>query len=156
MSLMRRLIDAQYRFYDRIRHRGAFTVANRSGTAAGFEHMRGFRQALVVTFKRSGEPVPTPVNFGLADDGLLYFRTEPRVAKVKRIRNDPHVRVGPCNPRAKPLGPMAEGRARILPPQDHARAYGVIAANWSMAMKLYEKVADRLPVELAYVEVTPV
>jgi uncharacterized protein len=153
---MSKLIDAQYRVYDRLRHRDAFAAARRPGDASGFEHMRGARQALVVTFKRSGEPVPTPVNFGLDDDGgRLFFRTEARLAKVARIRNEPHVRVGPCNLRGRPTGPMAEGRARILPAEEHERAYAAIARNWSAAMKPYEKVADRVPVELAYVEVTP-
>lgn len=152
---MSRLVDAQYRVYDRMRHRDASEVARRPGSAPDFEHMRDARQALVVTFKRSGEPVPTPVNFGLDDEGRLFFRTEARLAKVARIRNDPHVRVGPCNLRGRPAGPMAEGRARILPPEDHHRAYTAIARNWSTAMKPYEKVADRMPVELAYVEVEP-
>ena len=150
-----RLLDAQYRVYDRMRHRDAFAVARRPGTAPSFEHMRGARQALVVTFKRDGEPVPTPVNFGLDEAGHLFFRTEARTPKVARIVNDPHVRVGPCNLRGRPTGPVAEGRAQILPPGDHGRAHAAIARNWSTAMKPYEKVANRVPVELAYVEVTP-
>jgi PPOX class probable F420-dependent enzyme len=152
---MSRLIDAQYRVYDRMRHPRAFEVAREPGTATGFESLRGVRQALVVTFKRSGEPVPTPVNFGLGDDGLLYFRSEPRVAKIRRIRNDPHVRVCACNFRGKPTGPVAEGSARVLPPDEERRAYDALDANWGAGSRPYEKIADRLPVELVYVEVTP-
>ena len=77
----------------------------------GFEHLRGHKYCLLVTYKRSGEPVPTPVWFGLGD-GELYVRSEADVAKVKRIRNDSRVRVAPCTVRGKPLGPPAEGRAR--------------------------------------------
>jgi PPOX class probable F420-dependent enzyme len=148
-------MDLQYRLYDRMRHRRAFEVAQQHGTASDFESLRGARQALVVTFKRSGEPVPTPVNFGLDDEGRLYFRSEPHVAKARRIRNDPHVRVCACNMRGKPTGPLAEGRARVLPPEEGRRALDAIAANWSLPMRPFERGVDRLPVELVYVEVTP-
>jgi uncharacterized protein len=157
VTVATRLIDAQYRVYDRMRHPRAFEAARSPGSAADFSALRGSRQALVVTFKRSGEPVPTPVNFGLDDEGRLYFRSERRVAKVRRIEKDPHVRVGPCNFRGKPTGPLAEGRARVLPPEGTEHAYAAIAANWGPGSRPYEKVADRYLDEetAAYVEVTP-
>jgi uncharacterized protein len=153
---MSKVLDLQYRVLDRARHPSAMEMAGQQGTTGDFSALRGARQALVVTFKRSGQPVPTPVNVGLDHDGRLYFRSEPRVAKIRRIQRDPHVRVAPCNFRGKPLGPMAEGRARVLPPEDEERAYAAIEANWSPGMKVFEKGADRLPVEMVYVEVEPV
>ena len=153
---MSKVLDLQYRVLDRARHRRAFEAAREQGTAGDFSALRAARQALVVTFKRSGEAVPTPVNFGLDDAGRLYFRSEPRVAKIRRIERDPHVRVAPCSFRGKPLGPMAEGRARVLPPDEEERAYRAIEENWSPGMKVFEKGADRLPVEMIYVEVEPV
>ena len=154
---MSRVMDLQYRVYDRLRHRRAFEVAREEGTASGFDACRAARQCLVVTFKRSGEPVPTPVNFGLDDQGRLYFRSEPHVAKVRRIKRDPHVRIGPCNIRAKPTGPLAEGRARVLlaGSPDEVHAAEVVAANWSPAMRPFEKAGDRLGIDMVYVEVTP-
>jgi PPOX class probable F420-dependent enzyme len=152
---MSRVMDAQYKLYDRMRHKRAFEVAREEGTAHDFEPLRGHRQALVVTFKRSGEPVPTPVNFGLDDDGRLYFRCEPHVAKIRRIRNDAHVRVCPCNLRGKPTGPLAEGAARVLPPEEEERAHRAIASNWSAPMSLLERGGDRFGLDVVYVEVTP-
>jgi len=146
-------MDVQYRIYDRIRHPRALAVARERGTARDFSALRGARQALLVSFKRSGEPVPTPVNFGLADDRTLYFRSEPQVAKIRRIKRDPHVRVGPCSFRGKPLGPMAEGRARVVTPEDEERAHTVIASNWGRGSGIYERTGDRLGHELVYVQV---
>jgi PPOX class probable F420-dependent enzyme len=145
----------QYKLYDRMRHPRAFEVAREEGTAPDFSALRGVRQCLVVTFRKSGEPVPTPVNFGLSDDGRLYFRSEPHVAKIRRIRRDPHVRVCPCNLRGKPLGPLAEGTARILPPSENERAREIVAANWSAVMKPFERGGDRIGLAMVYVEVTP-
>jgi uncharacterized protein len=152
---MSRLVDLQYRVLDRIRHRDAFEVARRPGTASGFDGFRGARQCLVVSFKRSGEPVPTPVNFGLAT-GRLYFRSEPRSAKVKRIRRDPHVRVCPCDLRGKPTGATVEGTARVLAGEEAERADAALAGNWTKGMKAMERGLDRLPIEIVYVEVEPV
>ena len=152
--MIERLVDMQNRFYDRMRHREAFRAAGEPGSAGDFEGFRGHHYCLVVTFKRSGEAVPTPVLFGLAE-GKLYFRTETGTAKLKRIRNDPHVRVGPCNWRAKPKGPLVEGTARILPPSRNEFAYAALRANYTFGMRMFESGIDRLPVEVAYVEVTP-
>ena len=150
-----RFMALQYKLYDNWRHRQAYELAGKQGTAPDFEHLRGARQCVVVTFKRSGEPVPTPVNFGLSDDGKLYFRSEPHVAKVKRMRRDPHVRVWPCTMRGKPLGPSAEGRARILPEEENERAYEIVASNWRADMRVIERGYDRIGVPTVYVEIAP-
>ena len=155
MSLGTRLADMQYRFYDRVRHREAYAVAGTEGGARGFETLRGRKHALVVTFKRSGEPVPTPVWFGLSDDGKLYFRSESRTAKVRRIRNDPRVRVAPCNVRAKPLGAAAEGRARVLPPEENEHAEAVIQSNYGVGRLMFERPAERMMDDIVYVEIEP-
>ena len=145
----------QNRLFDRLRHRRAFEAARETGTAGDFSHFRGVRQCVIVTFRKSGEPVPTPVNFGLADDRTLLFRTEPHVGKLKRLRRDPHVRVFPCNLRGKPLGAVVEGTARVLPDSERERADGVISGNWDAPTKIVERGYDRIGIEMVYLEVTP-
>jgi len=97
--------------------------------------------------------MPTPVWFGLAD-GKVYFRTEERVGKVRRIRANDRVLVGPCDSRGKPLGPAVEGRARILPAGEEARAESAIQANFGLGRRVYKGVAGSGP-RFVYVEVTP-
>jgi uncharacterized protein len=154
LSLPSRLMAVQYRVFDWMRHRRAFEVAHEEGTAPDFEGFRGARQALVVTFKRSGEPVPTPINFGLAE-GKLYFRSEPHVAKIRRLKREPRVRLCPCNLRGKPLGPMVEARAEILPQSENERCHAIVKANWRADTKLIERTYDRFSVPEVYVDVTP-
>lgn len=153
---MSRAMDASYRLMELSRHRKAAEIARRPPKAEGFAELEGARQALVVTYKRSGEPVPTVVNCALSEDERLYFRSEPQTAKVKRIGNDPRVMVGPCSVRGKPRGGMASGRARILAPEESKHAYELIRGNWSLAMRPSELAMDRLGLEVVYVEVTPV
>lgn len=155
LPLPSRIMAAQYKVYDRMRHRRAFEIAREEGTAKDFESLRKARQCLVVTFRRSGEPVPTPVNFGLSDDGRLYFRSEPHVAKIKRLKRDSHVRVCACNLRGKPRGSLVEATARVLPESETERANAIVEANWRLDMKIFERSYDRIGVPEVYVEVTP-
>ena len=99
--------------------------------------------------------MPTPVWFGLGDDGRLYFRSEAKVGKIKRIRNDGRVLVAPCSFRGRPLGPAVEGHARLLPSSEEDRAESALAANYGVGRKLYEGTGGRMGIETVYVEVTP-
>lgn len=145
----------QNKFLDAIRHRGAFEIARRPGVTGDFSSFRGRRQCLLVSFKRSGDAVPSPVNFGLSDEGLLYFRCDPGSAKLKRLNRDPHVRVCACSFRGKPLGPLVEGAARALEGAEAELAHVVVAANWDLFNRLYEGAVDRMDVSIKYVEVRP-
>ena len=145
----------QYRVLERVRHAGATEAASEAGTGTDFAGFSGHRQCLLVTFKRDGTAVPTPVNFGLIDDRRLVLRSEPHVAKVKRLLRDPHVRLCPCTFRGKPRGQMVEGRARVLPESEAQRADAAIRANYRLDMRVIEDGYDRIGVPMAYVEVTP-
>ena len=155
MSPGERFAAASNRFYLRIRHREAFRAAAEEGSVPDFAALRGRKYALLTTFKRDGTPIPTPVWFGVGEDGRMYVRSEAKVGKVKRIRNDPHVRVAPSTMRGKPTGPTTEGRGRVLPPEEEARAEAAIAANYGLFRRFYERGADRLDTELVYLEVVP-
>jgi uncharacterized protein len=150
---MSRLAALSNRFTDALRHKEAFGVTEAAAT--GFEHLQGRKYALLTTFRRSGEGVPTPVWFGLDDDGRMYFRTESHVGKVKRIRRDGRVLVAPCTVRGRPRGPAAEGRARVLAPEDADRAERAIQANYGLGRRVYEGAGSMANVDLVYVEITP-
>ena len=153
-SRVRRLM---FRGMDKMRHRGAFDVAAMT-TGVGFSGFDKTRQIVLVTFKRSGEAMPSPIYHGVAD-GKLYVRTDASTGKVKRLRNNPRVVVVPCSLRGKPKGRAVAGTARILPESEHARVDRVIAANWSAPIKVFErglaKGAEVFDIPAAYIEITP-
>ena len=155
MSVGERVAAASNRFYARIRHPGAFQAASQTGARRDLSPLAGHKYALLTTFRRSGEPVPTPVWFGMAE-GRAYVRTEADAAKVKRIRNQPRVTVAPCSVRGKPLGPVVEGRARVLSAEEEDRAEAALRANYGLGRQLYEGVADRTGVKAVYLEIAPV
>jgi uncharacterized protein len=144
------------RIYDALRHPSAAAVGEQSQTVSGLEHLRGRKYCLLVTYRRNGDAVPTPVWFGIGD-GKLYVRTEGDVAKVKRIRNDPRARIAPCTLRGKPIGPAAEGSARVIErgSPDEERAERALQANYGIGRRIYERVGARFSDDLVYIEVTP-
>ncbi|HZS72656.1 MAG TPA: PPOX class F420-dependent oxidoreductase [Candidatus Acidoferrum sp.] len=87
----------------------------------GFEVFRGQKYLSLETFRKSGEGVKTPVWFAAdprsdlsSGAAKLYAYTIGNSGKVKRMRNNPRVRVAPCDIRGNVTGPWLEGRAEIL------------------------------------------
>jgi PPOX class probable F420-dependent enzyme len=90
------------------------------------------RYISLTTFRKNGAGVATPVWFG-EEDGKLYVMTRSDMGKTKRIRNNSQVRVAPCTIRGKVTGPEFAGTARILPPEEQARARQAINRKYWMA-----------------------
>jgi uncharacterized protein len=155
MVVKHRVADLSYRMYDRFRHSSAFAAAARPGTARDFAGFSESEYAVLVTFRRDGTPVPTPVWFALVDDRHFVAGTDERTAKVRRIRNDPRVRVFPSDPRGKPLGPAVEGTARVLDGVDDRRqAEDALDRKYGRVRRVYERVMTR-PQDMLHIEVVP-
>jgi PPOX class probable F420-dependent enzyme len=154
MSVSERIAHASNRLYDALRSSEAREAADRDAGRGDLSSLEGHKYVLVTTYKRDGQPVPTPLWFGL-DQGKLYFRTYADAVKLKRIRNNPRVVVGPCDPRGKPKGEMVEAAARILPQAENERADRIVQSNYGLFRRLY-KAGFSGRVEDAFVEVTPV
>ena len=123
-----------------------------AGEAAGrVDDLRG-KHCLVVSYRRDGTPIPTPVWFGL-DEGRVYFRAEGDSGKVKRIRANPTVRLAPCDSRGRPTGPLLEATARVLAPGEEHTAERAIGTRYGPGRRLYERWFT-LPGGV-YVECTP-
>ncbi len=73
----------------------------------------GHKYLNLETFRRNGAGVRTPVWFAEKDGELLLY-TLADSGKVKRIRNNPRVRIVPSDLRGKVLGDWADATARFL------------------------------------------
>ena len=140
-------------FYDRIRHRSATSLAEQPATGS-IDDLDGRGYCVLLTYKRSGEPVPTPVWFGVAD-GKVYTRTEADSWKVKRIRRNGRVRVAPSTMRGRPLGPPFDGVARVLEAPEFERAERAVASNYGLDRRLYMRFLGEAPEDVTYIEVEP-
>ena len=79
----------------------------------GFTQLASQRYLNMETYKKTGEAVATPVWFA-EENGTFYTYSLANAGKVKRIRNNPKVRIVPCDVRGKPKGEWVEAKARIL------------------------------------------
>ena len=73
------------------------------------------------TFKKNGQGVKTPVWFVLHENAF-YAYTEADSWKVKRIRNNPRVRVAACSMRGDIKGPWLDGTASLVEGDDRLAA----------------------------------
>jgi uncharacterized protein len=150
MSVAERVSDGWNRLLGSIRDPAADELT--AGSRNDFEELQGHKHCLIVSYRRSGAPVPTPVWFGLSG-GKLYFRSEERVGKIKRIRANGRVLVAPCNSRGKPLGQGVEASARVLSEAEEERAEAAIQSNFGLGRRAYESAAMKLGPKGVYVEV---
>jgi len=120
--------------------------------AAGLESAR---TVCLATFRRDGRQVNTPVWVVQLGD-RLYVNTEAASAKVKRIRNNPRIRIAPSTMGGKPLADWRDGTARLV--EDAAlvrRVNDAIRAKYGLQARLYallalfsRRVRDRVIVEV--------
>jgi uncharacterized protein len=93
----------------------------------GFAAFAGHKYLNLETFKKSGEGVKTPVWFAAepsanldSSAATLYVYTIGASGKVKRIRNNPRVRIAPCDMRGRVLGEWVDARAEIVTGEEAA------------------------------------
>jgi PPOX class probable F420-dependent enzyme len=88
------------------------------------------------TFRKNGLGVRTPVWFAQSGDGsgsgrvTFYIYSEENAGKVKRIRNNPKVRIAPCNFRGTLRGAWVEGRARLCTNDEVARGQELLRRKY--------------------------
>jgi uncharacterized protein len=118
------------------------------------QEIRACKRSLLVTYRRDGTPVPTPV-WAAESDGRLYVRTERTAGKVKRVRNDPRLLVAPCTVRGRPLGAPFEATARMLPAGEERVAERALATRYGLGRATFEWAMDVMRVDMGYLEITP-
>lgn len=118
------------------------------------EQVAAHKRALLVTYRRDGTPVPTPV-WAAPGGGRLYVRSERDAGKLKRLRNDSRLLVAPCTVRGKPLGAPFEARARTLAPAEELLAERALVARYGLGRMLFERTMDLLRVDMCFLEITP-
>ena len=112
-------------------------VDHSSGAPGGpFADLSGHKYCRLVTFRRNGVPVVTPMWFAV-DGGRVYMKTESPTAKLRRIANDPRVELAACTVRGRPLGAAAPGRARLLAADEATRAETVLRRRYGLGRRLF-------------------
>jgi PPOX class probable F420-dependent enzyme len=100
--------------------------------------------------------MPSPVWFGLDDNGRAYVHTMYDSGKVKRIRNNSKALIVASTTRGKPTGPVLAGTARVLPKDEWPHAEATLAAAYGAGRKIYQRTLGDAEGIGTYIEVRPV
>jgi PPOX class probable F420-dependent enzyme len=141
--------------YDRMRDPAAFKVRPEDGVAGTLDGLEGSKYWLLVTFRRDGTPVPSPVWVAVDSQGRGYLHTEGSSGKVKRIRSNPEVLITISNVRGKPKGSVLKGKARVLPKEEWVHAEETLASAYGFERKAYNAVFRMAEDKQTYIEVVP-
>lgn len=92
----------------------------------------------LVTFKRDGTGVPTPVWYAPIGERLYVF-TEGASYKVKRLRRDARIRVAACGATGRVTGAWHNGSGRVVDDAElERRAYEALRAKYRWQMRLVD------------------
>ena len=120
--------------------------------AAGTSSQSTNRKYLdIETYRKSGKPVVTPVWFA-EHGGTFYTYSLADAGKVKRIRNNPKVRIVPCDMRGTPEGTWVEATARLLDEQGEALTHTLLNRKYGLVKRLgdvFSKLMRRRRVAIA-------
>ena len=89
----------------------------------------------IETYRRTGEPVRTPVWF-VQDNDVLYVRTAVSTGKFKRIRNNPAVKIAPCDFSGNVKGDWVNAEASVAQTAESDAAYHLLRKKYGMIYAL--------------------
>lgn len=98
-------------------------------TWMAFEQLREERFISIVSYRRTGEGVATPVWFAIDGDELVVG-TFADSGKVRRIRANPDVEIAPANFRGLEKGAYLPAQARIAGPAEAERAVAALMGKY--------------------------
>ena len=88
---------------------------------SSLEDLQSQKYISLETYKKNNQPVRTPVWFVIQND-LIYVITREETGKVKRIKNNPHVKLAPCTFGGKPTGEWLGGNASKVTGEESEKA----------------------------------
>ena len=87
------------------------------------------------TYRKTGEAVRTPVWF-IEENGELLVRTDSSTGKIKRIRNNPRVRIAPCNARGTVKGRWVDGEARMIESESSEHVFSLLRKKYGVSYRI--------------------
>jgi len=119
-----------------------------------FPSLQGHNFMNLTTFRKTGVPVTSPVWFAEAG-GKLYVVTDRSSGKVKRLRNNSAVEVGPSTANGKSLGPSVPATARLLPEETSQAGYRHLQKKYGWQLRAFELMWRFRRIDHVILEITP-
>jgi uncharacterized protein len=110
--------------------------------------LSNFKYIDIETYRKNGTAVRTPIWF-IIYQGLIYFRSDAKSGKVKRIRNNPHVRIAPCDIRGNVKGNWFDGKVKFADSAESSIVYSMIDKKYGFVatlVRIFNKIRHTNPV----------
>ncbi len=122
-----------------------------------FASLYTYQYALLKTFRKNGDAVPTPIWFA-NENGKLYITTAHTAGKMKRIRNNGRATLTPCDQRGRIIGDGQEvaGIAREVPDAEYAHANAVLLRKYKLMYRVFGLLRLLTGRKNTYIEISPV
>ncbi len=120
---------------------------------SGLSLLHKQQYANLFTYRKSGEAVKTPIWFA-ERDSKLYVMTGQDSGKIKRIRNNGKVLIGPSDGRGTPLGPTVEAHARLLGPDEMQMAKEALDRKYGLMKAAFDFFGTLSGMQRAWIEIT--
>jgi uncharacterized protein len=107
------------------------------------------------SYRKSGQAVQTPLWF-VEENGVLYVYSLADAWKVKRVRNNPRVRIAPCDFRGQLKGDWLEAQANILNPAEAEHGQTLFRQKYGWMKRIGEIVGKFKKREHTVIAIRPV
>jgi len=88
------------------------------------------------TYRKNGISVITPVWFVIEGKNFFVI-TKSSTGKIKRLRNNPNIRISPCDFRGKVKGKWLNGLATIKTPDEYPQIINLRNKKYGFRTKLF-------------------
>ena len=102
----------------------------------------------IETYRKNGQAVQTPVWF-VVDGRTIYVRTDMNSGKIKRTRNNPHVRIIPCSVRGQPKGKWIDGEMRVASTSEAKQANQYLKQKYGLQgnlIRIFNRLRNNKPI----------
>lgn len=121
----------------------------------GLAAVKSAKTILLVTYKRDGTPVATPVSIAF-DGDRAFFRSYHKAWKTKRLHNNPRIEIRPSTLRGKPTGSPVHAQAILLDSRQARIAASALARRHRVLQGILVPLAHRLMgYQTMHYEITP-
>jgi PPOX class probable F420-dependent enzyme len=103
------------------------------------------------TYRRNGQAVRTTVWF-VMDAGTIYIRTDMNSGKIKRIKNNPNIRITPSGARGQLKGKWIEGKIKMAGSLELEHANQLLEQKYGIQGKIirvFNKIRNTRPTVLS-------
>jgi len=103
------------------------------------------------TYRRNGQAVLTTVWF-VMDAGTIYIRTDMNSGKIKRIKNNPNIRITPSGARGQLKGKWIEGKIKMAGSLELEHANQLLEQKYGIQGKIirvFNKIRNTRPTVLS-------